>query len=1204
LLQTTLLGLAVAIILALVAALVGPLLIDWGAYRSSFEAEAARLLGTEVQIRGAIDARLLPTPQLTLHDIEIGNRADTSVRARSLGVEFALTPMMRGEWRATQLHIVAPRLSLALNASGNVQAPALAVQFDPDALTIEHVTVQDGEIYLADAASGSAVTLDKVAFNGEARSLLGPFNGDGTANVAGTAYPFRLVAGRYTEGRLKVTLNVDLLKQPLSVEAQGTVGMGGGKPDFDGSISLRRPVVLASGGGGAVSPPWRLSGKVKATAASALVREFQLDYGSPERGFKLSGVADFTFGKQPRFTGVLSGRQIDVDRALGGDSERASPADAIGKLAQLAGGVFRPAIPIQIGIGIDQVTLGGDTVQNLRGDISTRAQGWNLDRFEFRAPGFTDVRLSGRLAVDDNHAVFTGPIDIKSNNPLALAGWVEGRALTTKDQVKSLALHGQLTLADDRVALDDLNAEFDRKTLTGRFAYLFASTGHAAQLDAALAAPELDIDAALGFGNELLAGSPIERPHDITLAADIARATLAGFPAKDASARLKVSSEGLQIDRLAVADLGGAAFSASGRIVTVPPSPHGSLQFDLNAPDMTPITALLARYAPQTAQLIARHEADMAPSNLHGTLTVEGATSAAEAKLVVEGGMGKTRVALEGGITADLFTLEPRDVQLRGKISADDGKALLGMLRIDQAVAAGAGPGELTLDSGGPLRGEWRIAAKLKAAGIDASATGTAKPLADKPSANLRLVITKADAAPLQRGVTAALPVTLSGQVTVNDADVLFDDFSATIDGAAARGKIGMTWSSPHQVRGEVTVDRLDAASLVATAIGLPLSPDSKTGGWRWSAEPFANAWLGDFQGAVKLNARQVELLPGLGGLDFKATLALGVNEFSLNDMAATVAGGAFSGRLAFRRDQSLRAQAKIELSGADAAALFPAARIPMTATVAISGEAEGAGLSPVALIGSLHGAGKLTLRDAHIAGLDPRVFATVARAADQGLTVDAAHVSDAASKALAAGRLAVKRAEGGMTIAAGQVRLDKLDADSEGARLTAAGSLDLADGSLNGRIVLSGLDQQAGTRPDIFMTLNGPVTGIERTIDFSALTSWLTLRAVENQARQLQNIERGAPPAPDGHSTQKSLPAPSARGTVPAKKESAVTPRSEAPAIPAAEIVLPPRPPGATRAASPPVKRNRAPTLPAPVDIGRVPNPVGGNTSAAGQQN
>ena len=81
--QTTLLGLAIAIILALVAALVGPLLIDWGGHRSLFEAQASRLIGVDVRVTGAIEARLLPTPSLTLHDIEIGSSDEDKIRARA-----------------------------------------------------------------------------------------------------------------------------------------------------------------------------------------------------------------------------------------------------------------------------------------------------------------------------------------------------------------------------------------------------------------------------------------------------------------------------------------------------------------------------------------------------------------------------------------------------------------------------------------------------------------------------------------------------------------------------------------------------------------------------------------------------------------------------------------------------------------------------------------------------------------------------------------------------------------------------------------------------------------------------------------------------------------------------------------------------------------------------------------------------------------
>ena len=100
--QTTLLGFAIAIILALVAALVGPIFIDWGRYRGEFEARASRLTGLDFRVTGAIDARLLPTPTLMLQGVEFGRPNEGSkVRARALRIEFALGALVRGAWRIT-----------------------------------------------------------------------------------------------------------------------------------------------------------------------------------------------------------------------------------------------------------------------------------------------------------------------------------------------------------------------------------------------------------------------------------------------------------------------------------------------------------------------------------------------------------------------------------------------------------------------------------------------------------------------------------------------------------------------------------------------------------------------------------------------------------------------------------------------------------------------------------------------------------------------------------------------------------------------------------------------------------------------------------------------------------------------------------------------------------------------------------------------
>ena len=238
---------AIAIILALVAALVGPLLIDWGSHRSLFEAEASRLIGVDVRVTGAIEARLLPTPALTLHDIEIGGSGEDKMRARSLGFEFALGPLMRGEWQAAEVHLAGPRLRLGLDAAGHVQAPNLAINFNPDSLSIDRLSIEDGTVTLTDAANGASATLTGLWFNGEARSLLGPFKGEGAVTVGGELYPFRLTAGRYSDdGALKLHVNVDPVNHPLSIEADGMLTLAGAEPKFDGTLSLTRPVGIAA----------------------------------------------------------------------------------------------------------------------------------------------------------------------------------------------------------------------------------------------------------------------------------------------------------------------------------------------------------------------------------------------------------------------------------------------------------------------------------------------------------------------------------------------------------------------------------------------------------------------------------------------------------------------------------------------------------------------------------------------------------------------------------------------------------------------------------------------------------------------------------------------------------------------------------------------------------------------------------------------
>ena len=70
--QTTLLGIGIAIILALGTALVGPYFIDWDSYRPAIEAKASEIIGAPVHITGSMALSLLPTTSLRLEGVAIG----------------------------------------------------------------------------------------------------------------------------------------------------------------------------------------------------------------------------------------------------------------------------------------------------------------------------------------------------------------------------------------------------------------------------------------------------------------------------------------------------------------------------------------------------------------------------------------------------------------------------------------------------------------------------------------------------------------------------------------------------------------------------------------------------------------------------------------------------------------------------------------------------------------------------------------------------------------------------------------------------------------------------------------------------------------------------------------------------------------------------------------------------------------------------
>ncbi len=1117
--QTTLLGLAIAIIVALVAALVAPYVVDWSRYRALFEEEASRVTGLVVHVEGPIDARILPLPHITLRDVTIGEDGHERMRAAAIDVEVALSPLLRGEVRATELRLIAPQITLGLDAAGALDWPAPAPDIRADALSISRLNVEDGRIVLSDAASGTRVALQKLSFSGDVRSFLGPFHGAGGFVIGEDAYAYRISGNHVDEdGELKLRLAVDPSNYPLTTEIEGQLSFAHGLPQFDGGLTLSRPVAVTLAGGERVmSNPWQLAGKVRATPSTASLRDLALQYGPEERAVNFTGTAEVTFGEHPHLNGEISARQGVVDRMLAApDVTRRPPLVMLKDFLETFTATVRPPLPVSVSVAIDAVTVGGTAIQSLHGNARYNDNRWSVEDVAFRAPGLTEVSLSGRLGSGPQGVAFSGPARVEAADLKVLMAWLEGRPEQGAASTEGMNARADVTFATDRFVLDRVSASFDQETVDGRLAYTWATRERPATLDGALRAGSLNVDALLAFASAATADGALEVPHEVALVLDIGKATFAGVDARSVNARLKLDSGILHVDRLSVGDLGGAALDVNGRIDELSSHPRGQLMLDINASTLAGLVDIAARYAPRVANSLRPFVERLSPAKVHGVVTVDRAAGTASlVKLDLGGSVGALRLALKGDATAQPSHVEAAVLHVNARFDADDGEALVRLLNLDQILAVDQLPGQMAISVGGPLNGTLHVNGAAGAGGFSTVADGALRLSEGTPTGSLQLRVTASDLRPLRRAMTgqpgAAVAVSGNAIVGIAGGDLSVTDLVVTAGKSSLRGTLDLTLSKPVGIAGEVAADEVDAAAVAAMLLGLPSAPGN--GGKLWSAAPVGGGAFGFANGAVNFKFERAALTPAFTARDLTGVVQFKPPNIVLSDLQGTLAGGRLGGTLTFRHDpQALAAQGSVELASASAAAFTAANSNAIDGKLTVKLQGESQGLSPDGIVGAFHGGGSIALTEAQFGGVTPAAFDAAIRVADQSTTLDPVRIKAAIAAAMDKGRFAVPKGEAEVTIAAGQMQLHnaRLQGQNEAA-LTVDGLLDLNSAMLDTQLTLSGhpaASTYIPSLPELAVSIKGPLAAPERKLDTSTFISWLTLRAIEQQTRRLESLE------------------------------------------------------------------------------------------------
>jgi uncharacterized protein involved in outer membrane biogenesis len=1104
--------LALAVVLALAAALIGPFFIDWGDHRAAFERKASRIIGVPVSVRGEVEARLLPSPRIKFENVVAGDEwAASKFTAESFELDLALMPLLRGEYEVSRLKVTGADLKASLSADGEIALPLAAGMGhdDLDAIAIADLDIENSRITVADPAANRSFTVEDFALQGSASSLVGPLKLDAQGKIEDRPYNLHVSTGRFDPSGLgQVSLSVQSPERP-SLNLDGTVLLSS-KPQFDGKGSLVQDAATE----GKAQEPWRIGGAVKADIRRLEAENVEFEHGAPGRELKLAGGLGIVFGPKPSAEVRLKARTVDIDRTLGRakDAPPVPPAEALSALTKRFALSDGMTVPLRVYADIENLALGGDLVQNVKLSLASVPGGWNIENLTLRAPGGAQVDASGALMARKDEPRFNGGVRIDAPNLPASLHWLEGLANPrTPIAVKALKLEATLAARPHAYALEDIVAAIDGAEVKGRLAFTGAEQGRN-RLEARIRAQKLDLDALDAPRLFAFAGQTGNASGtDIELALSVGKLTFAKVDWSRVDADLTLASGAVDIRRLSIADLGGAKIAATGRLSEREGKPTGRLEARVDAGNLNGLVSVLraSSLPPKFADLIGQRAAFLAPASLSAVFDSSGGGATAK----ISGTLGGTTVEFNAAGTN--FSLADI-VKARLSASAPDGARLFGQLGLPAIAVESFGNAtlEAVLD-GDPAKGaqvEIKLAAgddtldfKGRTEAKDGKEIGGRLDVSLQDAARYAVLFGRAPPASLP-----AIPVTLGGDVGYGDKGFDIARLAGLVQGRAVKGDLGY---GANGLRGTLDIASLGVSELLGLAVGpLALNEPDAAG---WPTGPVGPGILTGLNGRIAVRTDALKLAPDLTGTAAKFSLVLGRNEFSIQDAETKLAEGTLKSSVAIRRaGTDLSVAGRLSTEGVALAHFVwggyagPAA----TGTLDLTADMLGSGANLSRVVAGLTGSGSFTLKNAKFSGLDAGAFERTLIATENLPTPpDALEVGRRFSGELAMADLEISEMSSAFTIASGIVRVGNAAMTAPLVTATASGTLDLGARELTAQMAMRPKilrDIPDSEIPPADITLSGSWSAPVRSAQTTAFANTLAVRAVEREIKRVEDME------------------------------------------------------------------------------------------------
>ena len=1115
--------------LALFAALIAPYFIDWSTYRTAFEAEAGRIIGQPVKVRGDADARLLPFPSVTFSDVVVGEEAQPAMTISRFSMDAELAPFLSGEVLIFDMRVEAPKAVVRILEDGTLDWALKRKPTPPgDLVVLERVTIKNADITLVDDQNGRTHHLGDIDALVSAKSLSGPWLIEADGEIEGHRGGVSISTGiAQDDGSIRMRVRAAPDSWPVLLETEGTARIDNNKPHYDGLFTFTG--LSDPGAGGVVSekPLVVAKGDFAATNESLSIKEWRAEIGFSADPYIVTGEATIDTGPNPNFLLLADGQQIDMDRLSGEEQaadETAAPVPLGERLAVVNKLIDRlppPPLPGRVSLNLPAVVAGGTTLREITLEARPDGDAWLVDKFSANLPGRTTVEAQGRL-VSGLHAGFDGTLTVASTQPSGLANWLVGDVDPVIRRLGAAGFSANVSLSSVLQRFEALEVAVGPAILKGRLERQTPEQG-APSLSVELTGDTFDVDAVWAL--TLLAGAESNaiRPlEDYNLAARITADTftVGDYRLEGFETSLLWRDGLLSVERMKFANFGGASGTFQGSLAGPVAAPRGNVTGQVSAATAAGLFAL-AEQVSGGHQLIRRlAENSQAFDDLSGEITLElDPDSGPHLEATATAGGSSFKVVATGtGLTPGGDG--PRTIAIK----ADNAEPYRILEQLGFAVLPleGAGPATLDLNaSGGADDGDLAIDARFTAAGAEISLNGNGRvPAAEPASGLVNFVVEAADIEPFaimfghalpQAGT--GLPFSMTTSLALNDRKLLLSEINGRADGNAFSGRLKFDNSgSELSGEGDLRIDHADLGWLAELALGPQLfGADGAT----WSDQPFLPPAPGQAAMEIALEADRIDL--GRAGVAqaFKADLSTGTGVVALENAEADWFGGRLGGRLSLSNaDGSVFLSGRISASDANLAALDRAVRgtSSLAGAAGASVSLEGTGKSMRALVASLAGGGELTAADLVVSGLDASAFDRILGAADrEGFKIETGAVAGMVDGLMAGGEMSAGALQLPFTLTGGVMRFSNAEIDDVTANLSGDARVDLVGLRLQADWRLAfepGVEAVAGGDPSVVFGLGGLLVDPAVTIDASQLTNYLSMRAFERERRKVELLQ------------------------------------------------------------------------------------------------